>query len=132
MSFRSLVSYTHVGPRAAQLFFESCRFVSIVVVLTYEYFIFAFADSFWAKQPIVLVFPVELLALAWYLCMVFVRLVNLKIVFMEFLGFWSAIGGIVVAEQLMVSSKSFVLFARVSLVHLCGDRDVTACPSSRL
>lgn len=112
------------------------RVVSICVVLAYEYFITAFADTFWAKQPIVLVFPVQLLAVAWYLCMELVDVATLKAVFMELLGFWSAIGGIVIAEQLMVSDCRGVTacLKELSFTRTAtpARRVATACPSSHL
>ena len=80
------------------------RVASAFVVVAYEYFIVTYAGTFWAKQAIVLVCPVEVLAFAWYICMSYARNISLQVVFMEFLGFWSAIGGIVVAEQLVVGS----------------------------
>ena len=75
----------------------------MIVVFAYESFVLTFPEAFWAKQAIVLVLPVELLALLWYIGMEtpFPRCV--KLIFMEFLCFWSAIGGVIIAEQLLVS-----------------------------
>ena len=74
------------------------------VVIGYELFIWYNPTAYMAKHAIVLIVPVECVSLFWYLRMVLTPDIQnaAKLVFMEFLCFWSAVGVIIVTEQLTV------------------------------